>query len=89
MGVYNLPIAAVWALYFLANGFIDSCAICFGDDLDIDAAFAAPCGNSLNHKSGPPKTVGYPIRSNTEFFRPVLEFILAILGAFLRQVITT
>jgi hypothetical protein len=56
VGVYNLPITAVWALCFVANVFIHSCAICFGDYLDSYAAFAAPCSNSLNHKSGPPKT---------------------------------
>ena len=56
VGVYNLPITAVWALCFVANVFIDSCAICFGDYLDSYAAFAAPCSNSPNHKSRPPKT---------------------------------
>jgi hypothetical protein len=58
VGVYHLPITAVWALCFVANVFIiDSCAICFGDDFDSYAAFAAPCSKSLNHKSGPPKQV--------------------------------
>ena len=52
MGVYNLPITAVWALCFVVNVFIHSCAICFGDYLDSYAAFAAPSSNSLNHKSG-------------------------------------
>jgi len=52
VGVYNLPITAVWALCFVANVFTDSCAICFGDDLDIYAAFAAPCSKSLNHDLG-------------------------------------
>ena len=56
VGVDNLPITAAWALCFVANVFIHSCAICFGDYLDSYAAFAAPCSNSLNHKSGPPKT---------------------------------
>jgi hypothetical protein len=52
VGVYNLPITAVWALGFAANIFIDSFAIGFGDYLDIYAAFATPCSDSLNHKSG-------------------------------------
>ena len=47
VGVYNLPITAVWALCFVANVFIHSCAICFGDYLDSYAAFAAPCSKSL------------------------------------------
>jgi hypothetical protein len=52
VGVYNLPITAVWALCLVANVFIDSCAICFGDDLDSYAAFAAPCSKSLDHNLG-------------------------------------
>jgi hypothetical protein len=53
VGVYNLLIAAVWALCFVANIFIDSCDICFGDDLDSYATFAPPCRYSLNHSGKP------------------------------------
>ena len=55
MGVYNLLITAVWALCFVTNVFIDSCAICFGDYLDSYAAFAVPCSKSLNHRFRSPR----------------------------------
>jgi hypothetical protein len=53
VSVDNLLITAVRALCFMANVFIDSCAICFGDYLDSYAAFAEPRSNSINHKSKP------------------------------------
>jgi len=53
VSVNNLLITAVWALCFVADIFVDSYAICFGDYLDCYAAFAAPCSNTLNHRLRP------------------------------------
>ena len=59
VSVYNLLITAAWAISFVANVFIDACAICFGGYLDSYAAFAAPCSNFLNHRLGPPDDLLY------------------------------
>lgn len=83
MGVYNLLITAVWALCFVTNVFIDSCAICFGDYLDCYAAFAVPCSNSLNRRFRSPQTSCFDVRRASSRFE---EVGIAISSSLVRYV---